>query len=165
MRANLAKCLEYVFADEGGFVIRDSEPGGAGNLGVSFQTFEEWRDEDVTYDDLKALDKKEAGRIYEALYWNKIDGDNLPGGVDYCVFDSAINDGVGGSKRLLEEALNNDGWEALKSDPALYINKLCDLCLERKKGKVGWKHYGRGWTKRINRRRERALAMAEKANG
>jgi lysozyme family protein len=43
--------------------------------------------------------------LYKELYWNKVHGDELPNGVDYAVFDSAVNMGVGRASKLIQEAV------------------------------------------------------------
>ena len=54
-----------------------------------------WRDNKLVrfVGDVKALTKAEAGQIYRKNYWDVIKGDQLPPGVDYAVFDFAVNSG------------------------------------------------------------------------
>lgn len=174
MQINLQHCIyDFVFPDEGGFVIRSTEPGGAGDLGVSFLVFATWEAAHgrphPTFDDLKSMPKSEAAEIYTALYASPLHFNDLPSGVDYCVLDSGINDGVHGSTELLQRAMNvapvtgkfSDDLlkRAQEADPKTIINAHCDLCLARKKANPEWAQWGPGWTRRIERRRTRSLAM------
>ena len=43
MLSNFAKVMDLIFINEGGYAERDSEPGGAVNMGVSMVTFIAWR--------------------------------------------------------------------------------------------------------------------------
>jgi lysozyme family protein len=43
--------------------------------------------------------------LYKELYWDKVHGDDLPAGIDYAVFDAAVNMGVGRASKLIQEAV------------------------------------------------------------
>jgi lysozyme family protein len=73
--------LPMLLKFEGGFVDDPDDPGGETNKGVTMATFQSSSHEllgiDPTSDNLKALTDAQAGIIYKALYWNKIQGDAI----------------------------------------------------------------------------------------
>ena len=177
MLANRQKCLDWVFEEEGSFVIRDSEPGGAGNLGISFKVFQAWEslngNPKVSFDDLKAMDKDLAGRIYETEWMAPLRFDTLPSGVDYALFDAAVNLGVGGAVRMLQEKvlflLPTDvtgHMDAVTIAPLMALTKtrsvgvmITDAWLVTKKQSSEWATFGHGWTMRAQRVKGRLLVM------
>lgn len=52
--------------------------------------------------DLDTLDKDGAKKIYKERYWDKIDADSLPENIRLMAFDTAVNQGVGVAKELIE---------------------------------------------------------------
>jgi lysozyme family protein len=185
MRSNRAPALSLVYGDEGGFVIRDTEPGGAGNFGISFDEFKDWwrlqkRVGNPTFDDLKAMPRSEADALYAKFYMDPAHFDDLASGVDYVVLDGFIN---GGGLTILQGALGfaeserevqrhvfgpKTLWAATHRDPRALINKLCDVRLARNKTlklytrptKPGGKTtFGQVWDRRTELVRGRALKM------
>jgi lysozyme family protein len=71
--------LPMLLKFEGGYVDDPADPGGETNKGVTMATFQGCAHEllgiDPTSDNLKALTDGQAGILYKALYWNKIQGD------------------------------------------------------------------------------------------
>jgi len=41
--------------------------------------------------------------LYRKKYWDAVSGDKLPDGVDYAVFDLAINSGTGRAAKIYEK--------------------------------------------------------------
>lgn len=189
MKDNLARALEWVFKDEGGYAERPEEGGGAVNKGVTFSVFKAWRmlhgKPEPTWKDLELMDKDEATEIYHAQYLEDIHFDDLPAGVDYATYDASVNGGVAGSIKILQEALGLkvDGhfglvtkWAANHRDVPTLINKLCDIRQKTYQGfslfnkvanpkalkPVTW---GTIWTNRIAEVRKRSLAMASEQYG
>ena len=105
MNSNLAACLAFVLAQEGGYVDNPNDPGGATNLGITQATLAHWRGHKVTPNDVKALQPAEAGNIYEADYWRPAWCDKLPGGIDLAVFDTAVNMGPGTAVAMLKHVV------------------------------------------------------------
>lgn len=192
MKENTARVLEWVFKDEGGYAERQEEGGGAVNMGVTFSVFKAWRllqgKPEPTWADLKEMTKEEATEIYRAQYLEDVHFDDLPAGVDYAVYDAAVNGGVTGSIKILQEALGLvvDGhyglvtrWAANHRDVPTLINRLCDERLETYKEFPRWNKianpkkkdgtptpvekqvtWGKIWGNRIEEVRKRSLAMA-----
>jgi len=46
-----------------------------------------------TVADLKRITDAQVATVYKLHYWNKVKGDDLPSGVDYAVFEFAVNSG------------------------------------------------------------------------
>ncbi len=73
--------LPMLLRIEGGYVDDPTDPGGETNKGITMATFRQCSHEllglDPTSANLKALADAQAGIIYRALYWNKMNGDNF----------------------------------------------------------------------------------------
>ena len=48
---------------------------------------------------VKFISEDETKAIYKFQYWDRVQGDFLPRGLDYAVFDFAVNSGVGRGRR------------------------------------------------------------------
>ena len=144
---------------EGGYVDHVRDPGGATNRGITLQTLRDWRGKSVTKADVQNLTEAEAILIYEANYWNRINGDNLPYGVDFAVMDFAVNSGVSRAAIFLQEIVGvaPDGkigpltLEAVhKWDSVKLIEKLCANRLAFLKRLSTWDTFGKGWSRRVS---------------
>lgn len=162
--------MPWILEDEGGYAERATEPGGAVNKGVSMETFRQWRTQNgkpmPTFADLKVLTDAEAEAIYEELYYKQINGGKLPKWVDYCVLDSAINDGLGGARAIARDALGvkilSTNWAMIATlihaqMPEDFVMKFTEARLAHAKQKSGWPKYGDGWSKRFARVQSRTL--------
>jgi lysozyme family protein len=71
--------LPILLGFEGGYVDDPSDPGGETNKGVTMATFRQCSHAllgiDPTSANLEALTDAQAGIIYKALYWDKMQGD------------------------------------------------------------------------------------------
>ena len=88
---NWEKCLKLILHHEGGYVNHPKDPGGETNLGVTKRVYEEWGGTK----DMKDLTVEDVSPIYKKNYWDRIKGDELPSGLDLCVFDFGVNAGTG----------------------------------------------------------------------
>lgn len=172
-KETFAKAMPHVFSEEGGYVDHPKDPGGATNLGITLGTLSAWEGHTVTKAQVKALTKAKATEIYRVNYWNKISGDDLPSGVDYAVFDFAINSGPARSVKMLQKVVGvaQDGvigartlTAVRKMAPDRVINALCDARLAWLKTLGTFKTFGKGWTARVSRVRSRALAFTRDDN-
>jgi lysozyme family protein len=184
VKINAEAALAFVLKDEGGYAERNTEGGGAVNMGITFQTFAVWRKLknmlDPTFADLKAMPVAEAKAIYAAQYMQPTGFDDLPIGVDYVVFDAAVNGGVTGSIKLLQQALGlkpvdghyglNTRWAARHRDRDTLIDAFCNARLTSYKKlrrfsepyKAGaTRTWGDIWSARIKLVAKRAKTMGD----
>ena len=142
---------------------KKADPGGPTNLGITLKTLRAWRnDKTLGIADIQALTKDEAIEIYRAQYWNPIRGDELPLGVDWAVFDFAVNSGPGRAVRELQELLSvkQDGiiglitLNAIKNYPGREHKLIADYSqarLDFMKTLSNWPYNKNGWTKRVKK--------------
>ncbi|WP_372425209.1 glycoside hydrolase family 108 protein [Salinarimonas chemoclinalis] len=163
-------CVTIVLQLEGGYVDDPHDPGGATNMGITLNTLRDWRkDQSLGPDDVKALTETEAKAIYRANYWNPMQCDGLPAGVDLSVFDFGVNAGPSRSVKLLESLVGTaqDGIMGPQTLAATAAQDAPDLIRRFADGRIayyrslsGWDRYGNGWTNRTNTVEKDALAMA-----
>jgi lysozyme family protein len=98
VKENFDRSLHFILQSEGGYINNPNDKGGETNMGITKKFYPN--------EDIKNLTIQRAGEIYKADYWDKIKGDYLPSGVDYIVFDSAVNHGVKNAGKFLQKAIN-----------------------------------------------------------
>lgn len=98
--------VDEIIKLEGGYINNPSDPGGPTNMGITLKTLSAWRNTTCTAQDVSDLTTDEAKKIYKALYWDKVHGDDLKPAVALVLFDAAVNMGVGTSIRLAQRALH-----------------------------------------------------------
>ena len=168
MQSNFDAALQHVLQSEGGFVKHPSDPGGMTNLGVTARTWEDWVGHAPSEKEMRALTAKDVAPLYKRKFWDAIRGDDLPSGVDYCVFDCAVNSGPGRAAKMLQEVVGvkPDGGigpitlAAVKAiDPIELISKYADKRLQFWQSLSTFETFGKGWTRRGNEVKEEALKM------
>lgn len=165
-----AVCLPLVLKHEGGFVDHPRDPGGATNKGITQKTYDSWRDrKGQPRQSVRSITSDEVAAIYRRDYWDAIKGDDLPAGIDYCVFDFAVNSGIDRASRYLQRAVGagEDGSigpatlaKVKATDPARVINTICDQRMAFLRGLKTFPTFGKGWTARVADVRDRALEMS-----
>ena len=172
MKENYDKCLEMILHHEGGYVNHPKDPGGMTNLGVTKRVYEEWVGHEVDEDTMRGLTPEDVGPIYKKNYWDKIKGDQLPAGLDLCIFDFGVNAGTGRAAKFIQKIVGTAvdggiGPNSLKKIDA-YVEKhgIEDVVKtyqsDRQKYYEKLKHFktfGRGWTRRVNETTEAALKL------
>lgn len=159
MRENLQPALRWVLAHEGGFVNHPKDPGGPTNRGVTQRVYDGYRDRiGQPRRSVRAITNDEVGEIYLRQYWKPIRGDDLPAGLDYAVFDFAVNSGVKRAAQELQRVLGVkvDGTigevtlaAARKADVFDLIERLCARRMEFLRGLRTWPTFGKGWSRRV----------------
>ena len=107
--SNQAKSLQLVLAHEGGYVNHPKDPGGATNKGVTQAVYDAYRtNKGQTPRSVRSITSAEVAEIYDKQYWDAVKGDALPAGLDYCVFDYAVNSGSGRAIKDLQRTINDN---------------------------------------------------------
>lgn len=172
MDRNFSRSLNAVLVHEGGYVDHPRDPGGPTNLGVTLANFRRFVKPDGTVEDLKKLTREQAGVVFRRQFWDEVMGSSLPDGVDFAVFDFAINSGPGRAAKYLQAIAQCQqdgkiGPDTLKAVAALdadnVINQLCDRRQKFLEGLAIFSTFGKGWTRRVKETRALALEMAGQA--
>ena len=168
MNRNWNKSFDLVIVNEGGYVDNKLDPGGATNWGCTQAVWEGYIGHKVSVDDMKALTKEDVKPLYKKRYWDAIHGDAIPSGLDYCIFDCAINSGVGRAAKFIQEivgvfadgAIGNNTVSAITQlNPITAINEFCDKRQAFLESLKTFPVFGKGWSKRVSEVRTRALEM------
>lgn len=185
MKENWKVSMYHVLKDEGiGLEIRSTEGGGAVNMGVTFEAWQNYSKKhklpEATFENLGKITVDTAMDVFRDLYADKIHFDDLPHGSDYCVLDSAINNGPGGATRFLQRALglpvtgkfDQVTLEKAKASPAHeLVDKFCDIRLAIQKTFKNYNHpasrgktFGWVWDRRVELVRTRAKTIIAAVN-
>ena len=135
---------------EGGYVNDPRDPGGETNFGISKRSYPKVNIRDLTRD--------EAIAIYRRDYWEGADCDKLPAKIGIALFDGAVNQGVGTSKKLLQSAAGvmadgNIGPKTLAAIRSADVEELLTQFLAHRMRRYAFTAnaatYMRGWSNRI----------------
>lgn len=169
MESNFPRALKLVLKHEGGFVDHPNDPGGATNKGVTIGTYRRYVNRKGTVADLKRITDAQVAAVYKRHYWDKVRGDALPSGIDYAVFDFAVNSGPARAAKYLQRVLgvSQDGAiglatiaAAARADSRKVVERLCDDRMAFLKRLKHWPTFKNGWTSRVSGVRSVALDMA-----
>jgi lysozyme family protein len=105
MNKNFDKCLSMLLVHEGGYVNHPKDPAGMTNLGVTKKTYDNYYNTDIDEQEMKQLTKADVEPIYKDRYWLKCQCQELPSGVDWAVFDYAVNAGPSRAAMALQQAV------------------------------------------------------------
>ena len=96
------KAVNYVLANEGGYVFDKNDPGGETKYGISKNSYPSLN--------IKALSLDEAKKIYYCDHWLKGKFEQIPDeNVATQVFDLSVNLGIRGTTIVLQRALRAVG--------------------------------------------------------
>jgi lysozyme family protein len=158
MKDNWQKSFELMLASEGGYVNHPSDPGGMTNLGVTKRVWEEWVGRESNEKEMRSLTPEMVEPLYKRKFWDACKCDDMPSGIDYLVFDFAVNAGVGRSAKILQAAVGvtPDGGigpitlAAVKAqDPAELVQKFSDAKEAFYRSLNTFETFGKGWLNRV----------------
>jgi len=168
MKENFHPALAHVLISEGGYVHHPSDPGGRTCLGVTQAVWEEWIGRPSNEKEMRSLTPEMVAPLYRRKYWDKIQGDNLPDGVDYAVFDMAVNSGPGRAAKFLQEVVGVKADGAIgpqtltavnKKDPEELIKAYNAKRQAFLESLPTFATFGKGWSTRVAGVNTEALAM------
>ena len=169
---NYEKCLAMILHHEGGYVNHPKDPGGMTNLGVTKRVYVDWVGYSVSEHTMQNLTEEDVAPIYKKNYWDRIKADELPSGLDLCVFDFGVNAGTGRAAKYLQNLIGTVADGGIGPNTLKALSKYVDsegvesaiknYQAERQsyyeKLKT-FETFGRGWTRRVEETTESALTM------
>lgn len=172
MKDNFQKCLENLLKHEGGFVNDSRDNGGMTNLGVTIRVWEEWVGHPVSEKEMRNLTPLMVAPLYKRKYWDVCHADDLVSGVDYAVFDVAVNSGSGRAIKLLQSCVGatpDGGYGSItaalvkkaETDPVRLIELYCAKRMEFLETLKSFPIFGKGWSRRVSEVKSVALDMVK----
>jgi len=170
MKSNFDKCLAMLLEHEGGYVNSKHDRGGMTNLGVTKRVYDEWIGRESTEQEMRDLTPDDVAPIYKKNYWDRVKGDQLPSGVDWCAFDWAVNSGSGRPAKAIQRAVGATQDGAIgnqtlglvsEKDPEFIIDYVYTVRQAFYESLDDFKHFGRGWSRRNTETLHQAMKMAE----
>ncbi|TCK31310.1 lysozyme family protein [Ancylobacter aquaticus] len=164
------EALKRVLVHEGGYADHPADPGGATMKGITQRVYDGWRRRHgVPARGVRLIEPGEVAAIYRRQYWDAVRADELPAGLDFALFDAAVNSGPAQAAKWLQRTLGvvADGQvgEATLAalagqEPAALVDGLCDRRLAMLRTLRTFPTFGAGWTRRVAEVRAAATRMA-----
>lgn len=166
---NYAESIRRVLLSEGGYVNSRLDPGGPTNYGITLAVYRANGHPGASAGDVRAMDLAEAKRIYKARYADPCGFDDLPAGIDYSVFDYAVNSGVGRANKVLRRVLGLPDaapfhqvlGQISTRDVKAVISAINAERLKFLQSLSTWPIFGTGWGARVKAVNAAALNMAQ----
>ena len=123
--------------------------------GVTQAVYDAWRKKgNLPTQSVRYITDVEVSSIYRQEYWTPICGDDLPAGIDFAVFDFAVNSGVSRAARTLQSVVGvpQDGVigpATLQATKAYVAFAVTNKRLAFMKSLSIWPTFGKGWAARI----------------
>lgn len=176
MRHTFDEAFEKLIGHEGGFTKdrRDKGNWTGGRVGKGKLKGTKYGISAAAYPalDIENLTLEDAKEIYRTDYWDKVKCDDLPVGLDFLVFDIAVNHGVLDAALFLQEGIgahvdgiigprtlrranSRDVEESIK---AVSTVRACDYASLKTVG-----IYGKGWYRRLVETTVQAIDMHRNA--
>ena len=175
---NFKIALAETLSHEGGFANNPKDPGGVTMRGVTKKTWARWTGrnvKDVSDEEMRSLTIDQIMPLYHAWYWQPVRADELPGGLDFVIFDIAVNSGPVRAVKMLQKAINELGRIHIRVDGVIgpktlsaarkinvfdLINEVGNTRLWFYFDLSTFKTFGRGWMSRLISVTSFATAMA-----
>ena len=168
MISNWQKSFELMLKSEGGYVNNPADPGGMTNLGVTKATWENWVGRESDEAEMRGLTPEKVEPLYKKKYFDAVRGDELPMGLDYLMFDFAVNAGAGRAIKTLQTAVGvtpdgGFGPMTMAAVQAVDPNELIERFSQAKedfyRSLTTIATFGKGWLNRVADVKVKASAM------
>lgn len=168
MQSNWNNSFKLMLKSEGGFVNHPSDPGGMTNLGVTKATWENWVGRESDEAEMRGLTPEKVEPLYKKKYFDAVRGDELPMGLDYLMFDFAVNAGAGRAIKTLQTAVGvtpdgGFGPMTMAAVQAVDPNELIERFSQAKedfyRSLTTFATFGKGWLNRVADVKVKASAM------
>ena len=168
MQSNWDNAFKMMLASEGGYVNHPSDPGGMTNLGVTKATWENWVGRESDEAEMRGLTPEKVEPLYKKKYFDAVRGDELPMGLDYLMFDFAVNAGAGRAIKTLQTAVGvtpdgGFGPMTMAAVQAVDPNELIERFSQAKedfyRSLTTFATFGKGWLNRVADVKVKASAM------
>jgi lysozyme family protein len=170
---NFNAALSIILHHEGGFVNNPKDPGGMTNLGVTKKTLEGFLHRSVTEKEMRALTPTSVAPLYKTQYWDAVECDQIPVGLDLCIFDFAVNAGTGRAAKFIQRVVGaaEDGnigprtlsllqQEVRTQGINKIIGKFQDARADYYKSLKTFPTFGKDWLRRVSEVTTAAQQMA-----
>lgn len=169
MKDNYDATLKEVLEQEGGYSNDAGDSGGPTKYGITIIDARLYWKHNATAADVRAMPLNVAKDIYKSKYWDALQCDSLPDGLDLAIMDYGVNSGIHRAAMVLQRfvGVSDDGVIGPRtlaavetfSDKTL-IEKVCDERLSFLQSLHTWRLFGRGWGRRVAEVKTLSLKMA-----
>ena len=168
MNNNWKQAFDLMLKSEGGYVHHPSDPGGRTNLGVTQATWENWVGRSSDEAEMRGLTPEKVEPMYKKKFWDAVRGDELPMGLDYLMFDFAVNAGAGRAIKTLQTAVGvtpdgGFGPMTMAAVQAVDPNELIERFSQAKedfyRSLTTFATFGKGWLNRVADVKVKATSM------
>jgi|GEM_PF-2023288 len=151
METSFDPALQFILKEEGDYVV---DHAGATQMGLTIGLMKTLKldldhDGDVDKDDVKKVDSELVRKVFREQFWNPVNGDKLPPGIDLLAADFSYNAGAVAAKSLL-----------VYDDIAVYtLRRQMYYWSLRCKNPKKYKDYFDGWIGRSLRAWQKAIEL------
>jgi len=172
MKSNWSQSFQFLLTSEGGYVNNPKDPGGRTNLGITQPVWENWVGRPSSEKEMRSLTPAQVEPLYKKKYWDVCRCDELPTGLDYLVFDFAVNAGIGRVIKTLQSCVGVTPDGAIGPMTLAAVAKTDDLIDKFSVAKEVFYRslptfavFGKGWLNRIQEAKCRTLLLSASSTG
>lgn len=173
MKENWGAAFKATLKHEGGFVNHPKDPGGMTNLGVTKRVWDDYTGRRATEAEMRALTPEKVKPLYKTNYWDRVAGDELPSGIDFAVYDFAVNSGPSRAIRIAQKITGTKQDGVMGPATLARIRAYCDT-YDAETFVITYQHerlaflqslstfqtFGKGWSRRVAEVEDQGVALA-----
>ena len=165
---NWNNSFKLLLASEGGYAELKGDSGGKTNLGVTQAVWENWVGHVSGEKEMRSLTPEMVEPLYKKKYWDAVRADELPAGLDYLMFDFAVNAGAGRAIKTLQSSVGatpDGGFGSMTMaavqalNPQELIEKFSQAKEDFYRSLSTFPTFGKGWLNRVAEVKVKASGM------